>query len=425
MICNLCSVKGHKAVDFPNKNKCRRCWETGHFARSCPNPWGRTAMTENAASEDFPDLSPTARSVDDPPPAPNSVDVILDDMCDSLGSDISNLSDNSLETVVSGAETINEDVTGSESILNTAAVDDYVADDFELYLEASGPGAEKDSNTLEDVTCDAPNNIGENDVVVVTPGADVSVGNKSSNMTKTVDERNAYVLSNNTVMDVSGAKASEDKESNDISITSDDDIVMENNNASHVHASSNNKIIDVSGAEALGDKESNNNINKTRDGTIVIENDNVVHTLNNDKVIGVSGTEAPDDRQSNNGNDAVMENNNLAEVMTDAPVASLDSEDLVAATSTPEGGALTSMEDFTFDDNLSEVSTYSLTGQVSDDASSVCSTNDAQILPSSVEDEHLSELAGKVKSFLSLSEARDGAHPVWARPRRSRRAKQT
>ena len=251
MICNLCSVQGHKAVDCPNKNKCRRCWETGHFARSCPNPWGRTATTENAASEDFPDLSPTARSVDDPPPAPNSVDVILDNMCDSLGSDISNLSDDSLETAVSRAETINEDVTGSESILNTAAVDDYVADDFELYLEASGPSAEDDSNTLEDVTCDAPNNIGENDVVLVTQGADVSVGNKSSNMTKTVDERNANVLSNNTVMDVSGAKASEDKESNDTSITSDDDIVMENNNASHVHASSNNTIIDVSGAEAL------------------------------------------------------------------------------------------------------------------------------------------------------------------------------
>ena len=114
------------------------------------------------------------------------------------------------------------------------------------------------------------------------------MGNKSSNMTKTVDERNANILINNTVMDVLGAKASEDKESNDTSITSDDDIVMENNNASHVHASSNNKIIDVSGAEALGDRESNNNINRTRDGTIVIENDNVDHTLNNDKVIGVS-----------------------------------------------------------------------------------------------------------------------------------------
>ena len=286
MICNLCSVQGHKAVDCSNKNKCRLCWETGHFAHSCPNPWGRTATTENVASEDFPDLSPTARSVDDPPPAPNSVDVILDGMCHSLGSDISNLSDDSLETIVSGAETIIEDVTGSESILNTAAVDDYVADDFKLFLEASGPGAEDNSNTLEDVIFHALNNIGENDVVVVT-----------------VDERNA-------------------------------------------------------------------------------------------------------------------------------PAASLDFEDLVAATSTPEGGALSSKEDFTFDDNLSEVSTYSLTGQVSDDASSVCSTNDAQILSSSEEDDNLSayqslELAGKVRSFLSLSKARDRAHPVGARPRRSRRAKQT
>ena len=402
MICNLCSVQGHKAVDCPNKNKCRRCWETGHFARSCPNPWGRTVTTESAASEDFPDLSPTAHPVGVSPPVPNSVDAILDDMCDSLGSDISNLSDDSLETIVSGAENINEETTGSESILNTATVDDYVADDFELFLEASAPIVENDS--------DAPNNIRENDV---------SMGNKS-NMIETSDERNT----NNSVTKALGAKDPEDEESNDTCIISDDDTVMENNNVSHVNVSSNNGIIDVSGAEALGDRESNNNINKTS-STSVIENDNVVHTLNNDMVIGVSGTEAPDDRQSNNGSDTVMENNNLVEVMVDAPVASLDFEDLVAATSTPEGGALSSMEDFTFDDNLSEVSTSSLTGQVSDDASSVCSTNDAQILPSSEEDDNLSAYQSLDLSFLSLSKARDGAHPVGARPRQSRRAKHT
>ena len=39
LICNLCAVQGHKSVNCPNKDKCRRCGESGHFARACPNPW--------------------------------------------------------------------------------------------------------------------------------------------------------------------------------------------------------------------------------------------------------------------------------------------------------------------------------------------------------------------------------------------------
>ena len=35
LICNLCNVQGHKSAVCPNKDKCRRCGEQGHFARTC------------------------------------------------------------------------------------------------------------------------------------------------------------------------------------------------------------------------------------------------------------------------------------------------------------------------------------------------------------------------------------------------------
>ena len=35
LICNLCNVQGHKSAVCPNKDKCRRCGERGHFARTC------------------------------------------------------------------------------------------------------------------------------------------------------------------------------------------------------------------------------------------------------------------------------------------------------------------------------------------------------------------------------------------------------
>ena len=36
LVCNLCAVEGHRSANCPNKDKCRRCGESGHFARGCP-----------------------------------------------------------------------------------------------------------------------------------------------------------------------------------------------------------------------------------------------------------------------------------------------------------------------------------------------------------------------------------------------------
>ena len=73
LVCNLCNVQGHKAAVCPNKDRCRRCGESGHFARSCtkdldPSPVSRDEdrflpSTSSGADADRP-LNPNALSAE-------------------------------------------------------------------------------------------------------------------------------------------------------------------------------------------------------------------------------------------------------------------------------------------------------------------------------------------------------------------------
>ena len=89
-------MQGHKSADCPNRDKCRRCGVSGHFARSCPNPWGseRSSNTGVAPVGEFPPLSSATRprSAGHPPSTSASAsaaissegfDSIVDDVCDS------------------------------------------------------------------------------------------------------------------------------------------------------------------------------------------------------------------------------------------------------------------------------------------------------------------------------------------------------
>ena len=41
VVCEICRKEGYRAGSCPDKGKCLRCHESGHFARNCAHPWGR------------------------------------------------------------------------------------------------------------------------------------------------------------------------------------------------------------------------------------------------------------------------------------------------------------------------------------------------------------------------------------------------
>ena len=67
--CTICRG-AHKAAECPDRNKCRRCHQAGHFAKDCKNAWGTTPQANRTAaagpSADA-HAHPTAPDPPDPP----------------------------------------------------------------------------------------------------------------------------------------------------------------------------------------------------------------------------------------------------------------------------------------------------------------------------------------------------------------------
>ena len=53
LVCNLCSFRGHRSANCPNKDRCRKCGKTWDFARNC---------TFDGSAEDSADFPPVASS---------------------------------------------------------------------------------------------------------------------------------------------------------------------------------------------------------------------------------------------------------------------------------------------------------------------------------------------------------------------------
>ena len=58
LFANLCAVQGHRSANCPNKDKCRKCGRTGHFARNC------TFHGPAGDSADFPPLASSSQSAE-------------------------------------------------------------------------------------------------------------------------------------------------------------------------------------------------------------------------------------------------------------------------------------------------------------------------------------------------------------------------
>lgn len=64
LVCNLCAVQGHHSANCPNKDKCRRCDESGHFACTCLKAWGACRAGHQGGQDHPPEamnVDPTAK----------------------------------------------------------------------------------------------------------------------------------------------------------------------------------------------------------------------------------------------------------------------------------------------------------------------------------------------------------------------------
>lgn len=67
--CTICSG-AHKAADCPDRNKCKRCHQAGHFAKDCVNAWNTTSQAGGVPHPPAGGSNPPA-PVPPAPPAPS------------------------------------------------------------------------------------------------------------------------------------------------------------------------------------------------------------------------------------------------------------------------------------------------------------------------------------------------------------------
>lgn len=342
----------------------------------CPymsKPLGKTAPTASAASEDFPPLPSLNALLSDeeggssgePSVVAQAVNHTLDNMCDSLGSVVSDISDDSDDTADSVIEVVNE-------VEDNGGPDPIVAGDTKNIFDKEG-------------------DFGMQNLTVNEEALDKTIPSKEGFPAVSEDD-------SESILDTAAVCALND----DNAIVND---VLEPNLTLGIDTSNvnNDYVHKCNAVEILKEvvKDTISNIGEEAPSNDIVSNpSNEVNTLNsNDNV--------------NNQIDSNVENRTRCVIGPVSTACAVSDENIVNRMD----------EDVTLNDGLNET----VYQESSDDASSICSLNDAQILPFSQEEVSSSdtykslELAGKARSTVVLSKARDRASPLETSRARSAR----
>lgn len=157
LICNLCAVQGHKSANCPNKDKCRRCGESGHFARTCPTPWGDRSAAGGGSSSVDPPADPPVRPPEISTAGPSMVPAVGATVDPSVSSDDSLAGLSVGPSVCPSAEA--SGISGAPGVLSGAATpveSDPEIGVFSSQSQASDPGIGDFSSPPLDASADSP-----------------------------------------------------------------------------------------------------------------------------------------------------------------------------------------------------------------------------------------------------------------------------
>ena len=159
------SSHGHVSGNCPDKDKCRRCGSTGHFARDChSSSWGSAPPTVPPAASssvfdlEFPPPAPVAVVSDPPPPSNVNDEQRVDADQDSLADvGLSHVNDPSASSSESGSDTSDKDSTAEDNDISVGVAPVERLSDSEV---SSSSRKRNHTSDIEDFTSSISSKVG-------------------------------------------------------------------------------------------------------------------------------------------------------------------------------------------------------------------------------------------------------------------------